>query len=44
MPQYRATGLLWLALGCALLRQQQPQEAAVALQHSRLSWRPAVSA
>ncbi len=34
VPEHRATGLLWLALGCARLRQQQPQQAAVALQHS----------
>ncbi len=34
VPEHRATGLLWLALGCARLRQQQPREAAVALQHS----------
>ncbi len=34
VPEHRATGLLWLALGCARLRQQQPQQAAVALQHA----------
>jgi LuxR family transcriptional regulator, maltose regulon positive regulatory protein len=34
VPEHRATGLLWLALGCALLRQLQPQQASVALQHA----------
>jgi LuxR family transcriptional regulator, maltose regulon positive regulatory protein len=34
VPEHRATGLLWLALGGALLRQLRPQQAAVALQHA----------
>ena len=34
VPEHRATGLLWLALGCARLRQLQPHQAAIALQHA----------
>lgn len=34
VPEHRATGLLWFALGCALLRQLEPRQAAMALQHA----------
>jgi LuxR family maltose regulon positive regulatory protein len=34
VPEHRATGLLWLALGCASLRRLDPQQASVALQHA----------
>jgi LuxR family maltose regulon positive regulatory protein len=34
MPQHRAVGLLWLALGCARLRRLEIPEARSALQHA----------
>jgi LuxR family maltose regulon positive regulatory protein len=34
VPEHRATGLLWLALGCASLRRLDPLRASVALQHA----------
>jgi LuxR family maltose regulon positive regulatory protein len=34
VPEHRATGLLWLALGCASLRRLDPRQASAALQHA----------
>jgi LuxR family transcriptional regulator, maltose regulon positive regulatory protein len=34
VPQYRAAGLLWFALGCALLRRWDPAAARLALGHA----------
>jgi LuxR family maltose regulon positive regulatory protein len=34
VPEHRATGLLWLALGCASLRGLRAQQASTALQHA----------
>ncbi len=34
VPEHRGTGLLWLALGCASLRQLEVQQARTALQHA----------
>jgi LuxR family maltose regulon positive regulatory protein len=34
VPEHRAAGLLWLALGCASLRRLQAQQAGAALQHA----------
>jgi LuxR family transcriptional regulator, maltose regulon positive regulatory protein len=34
VPEHRATGLLWLALGCASLRRLDPRQASTALQHA----------
>ena len=34
VPQYRAAGLLWFAVGCALLRRWEARPAAVALTHA----------
>jgi LuxR family transcriptional regulator, maltose regulon positive regulatory protein len=34
VPQYRAAGLLWFAVGCALLRRWEARPAALALAHA----------
>ncbi len=34
VPEHRATGLLWLALGCASLRRLDARQASAALQHA----------
>jgi LuxR family maltose regulon positive regulatory protein len=34
VPEHGATGLLWLALGCASLRRHETQQARTALQHA----------
>lgn len=34
VPEHRATGLLWMALGCASLRGLRAQQASTALQHA----------